>query len=387
MTESDENLAASPQNDDTTSLADDLIEVQAPQQTAATAATARFRPMSMPSAPFWLVLIATIVGVLVVLASWSVIFMFGIGIALAFVLLPIVNWLTRHGFGRTSASGIVVLVMVVIVALLLLGFLAILINQGIPFVLAIPGYLDQIHQQIVALDLPSWIESTIADISDAVDKAVAAVNPASVLLGFLQGAIGFVGTVLSLLVVPFFMFFFMRDQPKIAATFFNGVPVPWRVHIEYVIHVFKDDFADYFKAEVIVGSIMGVIIAAGTFILGSLIPGAEALREFALFLGLIAGCAGATADDRTDPVDDPGAADRADHLALRILHRPGLLPGRLPGRELDPGPAHRGQGHLLRPGDRALPDCAGLRAGRHPGCHPGAPGRRHRARHLHPLLP
>ena len=256
--------------------------------TAAAVPSSRFRPMPMPSGPFWLALFGTVAVVLIVIAAWSVIFMFGIGLALAFILLPIVNWLTRRGVGRTLASGVVALLLVVVVALLLIGALAILINQGIPFLQAIPGYVDDLHQQVVALQLPAWIESTLASVSDAVDKAIESVNPASVVLGFLQGALSVIATLLSFLVIPFFLVFFMRDQPKIAANFFNGIPVPWRVHVDYVVRVFKDDFADYFKAEIIVGLIMGVIISVGVFVIGLILGAPNALMEFALLLGLIA---------------------------------------------------------------------------------------------------
>ena len=166
--------------------------------------------------------------------------------------------------------------------------LAILVNQGIPFLQAIPGYIDQLHLQIESLDLPAWLDNTLADLSDTADKAIESANPASFVLGFLQGALSLVGTLLTFLVIPFFLFFFMRDQPKIAANFFNGIPVPWRVHVDYVVRVFKDDFADYFKAEIIVGLIMGVIISVGVFVIGLIVGAPNALMEFALLLGLIA---------------------------------------------------------------------------------------------------
>jgi len=267
-------------------------EEQAPAATAAPAAVPaprmRFKPMPMPSAPFWLMLIAIITTVLVLIASWSVIFTFGIALALVFLFLPIVDWLQGKGLGRTLAAGIVVLTMVVIAALLILGGIAIFIHQGIPFIQSIPSLVADVAANVQAGDLPDWIKSTLQSIGDTISTAFANFDAGSFFLGFLQGILGLVGFLCSLLVIPFFVFYAVRDQPNIAAGFYDGVPPPWKKHVEKVIRVFKDDFTDYFKAEIIVGGIMGVVVAAGIFIIGLLLGAPNALTEFALFLGLIA---------------------------------------------------------------------------------------------------
>jgi predicted PurR-regulated permease PerM len=248
----------------------------------------RFKPMPMPSAPFWLALIAVVTSVAVLIASWSVIFTFGIGLALVFLFLPIVDWLNRRGIGRTAASGIVVLVMVVVAGLIILGGIAILINQGIPFIQSIPTLVDDLATSLQAKDLPDWIASTLQSLGDTVSAAFANFDAGTFFLGFLQGVLGLIGFFCSLLVIPFFVFYAVRDQPKIAGEFYTGIPSPWRKHVEFIIRVFKDDFTDYFKAEIIVGGIMGVVVASGVFIIGLIVGAPNALTETALFLGLIA---------------------------------------------------------------------------------------------------
>ena len=119
--------------------------------------------------------------------------------------------------------------------------------------------------------------------------------------------------------IPFFLFFSMRDQPKIAANFFNGIPVPWRVHVDYVVRIFKDDFADYFKAEIIVGVIMGVFISVGVFVIGLIVGAPNALTEFALLLGLIAAVLELL--PTIGPIISmiPGPADLDHHLSVRVI--------------------------------------------------------------------
>jgi predicted PurR-regulated permease PerM len=178
--------------------------------------------------------------------------------------------------------------MVIVSALIILGGIAIFINQGIPFIQSIPTYLQDLATDLQARDLPDWIESTLQSIGDAISTAFTNFDAGAFFLGFLQGILGFVGFLCSLLVIPFFVFYAVRDQPKIATGFYDGVPQPWTKHVETVIRVFKDDFTDYFKAEIIVGGIMGVVVAGGIFIIGLLLGAPNALTEFALFLGLIA---------------------------------------------------------------------------------------------------
>ena len=242
----------------------------------------------MPSAPFWLALIAIVLTIAVLIASWSVIFTFGIALALVFLFLPIVDWLQRKGLGRTLSAGIVVLGMVVISFTVILGGVAIFINQGIPFVQSLPTVLQDLGNNIQTGDLPDWMKATLQSIGDAISAAFADFDTGTFFLGFLQGVLGFIGFLCSLLVIPFFVFYAVRDQPKIASGFYEGVPPPWRVHVETVIRVFKDDFTDYFKAEIIVGAIMGVVVAVGIFVIGLVIGAPNALTEFALFLGLVA---------------------------------------------------------------------------------------------------
>ena len=80
------------------------LEEPAPAETAVPAVKVHYKPMSLPSAPFWLILIAAVVFVSIIAATWSVVFMFAVGMGLFAVLLPIVNWMTRRGMPRGLTS-------------------------------------------------------------------------------------------------------------------------------------------------------------------------------------------------------------------------------------------------------------------------------------------
>jgi predicted PurR-regulated permease PerM len=247
----------------------------------------RTTPTRWPSSALWLTVLAGIIVLAMIVLSWSTIFVFAIGLVISFFVLPVVDWLGRRGIGRTAASGIVVLVLVALFALVLLAGLAVLINQGIPFLASIPAYLQQLGERLQSLDLPDWMESSLDTASAVASTAVQTVfDVGAFLLGFFRGILGIFGAILSLMVLPFFLFYLLRDQPKMASEFYEKVPDPWSTHVNVVIRTFKADFADYFKAEVVVGAIMGVIITVGCLVIGAIVGGP--IGEFALMLGLIA---------------------------------------------------------------------------------------------------
>jgi predicted PurR-regulated permease PerM len=251
-------------------------------EVVATRSNARFRPMSAPSAPFWLLIIAGVVGLTVLTLSWSVIFMFGIGLAVFAVLLPIVNWLDRRGLNRGIAALAAVAITVAIFIVIVIAGIAVFFNQILPFIAAIPDTLAKIQAEA-----PPGVASAIQSILDSINSATADMDQGTIALGFLKGALGMVGTVLSLAVLPFFIFYMLIDQPKMANGFRSGIPGPWRSQVDAAINIFRNDFVNYFRAEIIVGSIQGTIVFIGTFIIGLIVG--PPFQGFAIFLGVLAG--------------------------------------------------------------------------------------------------
>jgi predicted PurR-regulated permease PerM len=249
---------------------------------AAVVARPRFRPMPQPSAPFWLLIIAGVVGVTIVALSWSVVFMFGIGLAIFAVLLPIVNALDRRGMHRGWASLIVVVIATGIVVLLAVVAIWVFFAQIVPFIASIPATLASIQA-----NAPPLVASAIGSILDAINAASSTVDEGQVVLGFMTGILGLLGTALSLVILPFFVLYLLIDQPRFAGSFHNGVPGPWQSHVDSAIRIFVNDFVRYFKAEFIVGSIQGTIVFIGCFIIGLIVG--PPFQGFAIFLGVLAG--------------------------------------------------------------------------------------------------
>jgi predicted PurR-regulated permease PerM len=248
----------------------------------------RFGPLQLPSAPFWVVLIAGLAAVAVLFISAHALFVFMIGVALSFFLVPVVNWLQSKGMPRIAAAIVVVATLVIVTLIVLLVITVILVEQGSAFLKALPTWIAEIENATSTMNLPSWLEQTIDSIESAVGESAKTVDTGTLVLGLLQGLLGMVGLLFSFMLLPFFLFYLLKDQPKMAGNFYRKVPVPWRADVSRMITIFVEDFAQYFKAEMLVGAIMFTIVSIGMFAIGTIVPDAGVLVTYALLLGVAA---------------------------------------------------------------------------------------------------
>ena len=160
-------------------------------------------------------------------------------------------------------------------------------EQGARLVHEWPIYQAQLQSGYQAADLPPQVRSAIDAVLDTVHDNRSGVDEGTAILGFVQGVLGLAGTVFAFFILPFFTFYLVKDQPRMAASFDASIPGPWKEDVRTTLDYLKRDFATYFKAELTVGAIMGVGVTIGMVVIG-LICGGGPLVTFALLLGLIA---------------------------------------------------------------------------------------------------
>lgn len=248
---------------------------------------AHFRSARGPSTPFWIALLLGIVAVLVLVWSAAALFVFAVGIALAFFLVPVVNWLERHGSPRWIAAILVVVAAVIITVLLVAAVALVILDQGIAFIESLPDLLDELDEWYESLPLPDWLRAGVDSILLAVEDNLRALDQGAVVAGILGGFASLIGGLFAWLLLPFFLFYLLKDQPRMAAGFYGRVPAPWKADVERVLSISVGNFAQYFRAEMVVGSIMFLIVGIGMFGIGTFMD-APLLVEFALLLALIA---------------------------------------------------------------------------------------------------
>jgi predicted PurR-regulated permease PerM len=283
----DASVETGPVNDPATDpIAAEAADVEA-ADAERPAQAASFKSARMPSTPFWIALALLILTVAVLVTAAGVLFVFAVGVALAFFLVPVVNWLERRAWPRWLAAIAVVVVTVLGAIIILVTVIGVILQQGIAFVHNIPAYLDNLSTWYDSLDLPSNVRSSIDLVLASIQENLEAIEPASVIVGLVGGLISLVGGLFAWLLLPFFLFYLLKDQPRMAGSFYARVPLPWKDDVTRILTIAVGDFAQYFKAEFLVGSIMFVFITIGMLVIG-IVADAPLLVQFSILLGVAA---------------------------------------------------------------------------------------------------
>ena len=100
-------------------------------------------------------------------------------------------------------------------ALTLLGALIVIIivvEQGIAFMELLPTYLEDLGAWYASLDLSAAIRSAIDAIIASAQDDAAAVDEVTVASAFLGGALGFLGGLFAWFLLPFFLFYLLKNS-------------------------------------------------------------------------------------------------------------------------------------------------------------------------------
>jgi len=246
-----------------------------------------FRSAKAPSWPFLIALLLGILGAIVFALAASALFVFGVGVAIAFFLVPVVSWLERKGLKRWIAA-ILAVVTTLIVMISLLGIVVLIIlDQGISFIEKLPSLLVELEEWYASVGLPDWLRAGIDSVVVIIEDNLRAIDQGAAVAGFIGGFLSLLGGLFAWFLLPFFLFYLLKDQPRMSETFYARVPAPWKDDVSKILTISVGNFAQYFKAEFVVGSIMFVTVTVGMFAIGTFMD-AALLVKFALLLGLIA---------------------------------------------------------------------------------------------------
>lgn len=226
---------------------------------------------------------------------------------LAFLLDPLVRWLMRFKISRIWSIVIVYLAVAGLFAGILIWVLPAAFRQGESFVKNFPTYssraqvlanatLDNIQR---AMDTSIFHRTENAD--DPPDQfaelATKAINDGTAWLQkkvpdfavesgrFLQrsigGFLGVFGFLLSMILVPIFLFFFLKDSPAIAENWSRYLPLrasPLKSEIVSLLSEINSYLISFFRGQILVGFVEGIFIAVALLFMR---------LEFGLLIGLM----------------------------------------------------------------------------------------------------
>lgn len=227
---------------------------------------------------------------------------------LAYLLEPAVCWLERRKLSRTMAVVTIFLAILAVIAGILLWILPSAWSQGESFARNLPSYSDRAQNLFTKTidearrlsELPLFRKT--GDPNEAVDPlteylSTAAANGVqwiqaqaphlvSSIIGFLQrsagGFLGAFGVLLSLILVPLFLFFFLNDGKSISENWSNYLPLrasPLKKEIVSLLSEINSYLISFFRGQLIVSMIDGVLIGFCLLVFIRL--------DFALLIGLM----------------------------------------------------------------------------------------------------
>jgi predicted PurR-regulated permease PerM len=222
---------------------------------------------------------------------------FFVGAILAYVLLPLINWLDRNMRiiirGERITRSLAVLIAYSLSILIIVG----LLTFAIPLIVtqlnvlgqALPGLARRVYSaapEVVQLWLDRYNRTVPEEIRLALERSVQ--DTLQSLLAALQAGafktvsvlFSTVSFVLGLLIVPLWMFYFMRDQPEIDAALYRVVPLAYREDVRSVRALVDAVLSAYLRGQIILSFAVGIMSTLGLELLGI---------DFALLLGTISG--------------------------------------------------------------------------------------------------
>jgi len=226
---------------------------------------------------------------------------------LAFLLEPVVRWLMRFRISRTLSIVIVYLAAAAIFSGILIWVLPAGYRQGSSLLKNFPSYSSKAQERVLAVidRLHALSENPLfkgpGDAAQSQDQFTAfaskSIGEAGTWLQqkvpdlalesgkFLQRSLGvgfgFFGFLLSMILVPIFLFFFLKESPSIANNWSQYLPMrasPLKVEIVSLVSEINSYLISFFRGQLLVSIIEGAFIAVALLFMR---------LEFGLLIGLM----------------------------------------------------------------------------------------------------
>jgi predicted PurR-regulated permease PerM len=245
----------------------------------------------------WTALVLLVGGM--IWAARNVLLPYVLGLVLAYLLLPLVNWLDRRMPARLHTWRVARLL-----AILLTYLLLILVIGGI-ITFFVPLIVDQVN--VLIENWPSltqtvrdwgtrgwgWYNNFIESIEqfspswkDTIENSLKGLAT-EVIVVIQEGAVATVRTlsstisfIIGLVVIPFWLFYLLHDESQVKEGVMRALPQQLRADVRCMASLINDVLSAYIRGQLLLCLFVGGLATIALFLIG--VP-------FALVLGLIAG--------------------------------------------------------------------------------------------------
>jgi predicted PurR-regulated permease PerM len=243
----------------------------------------------------WITVLVVLGIALVLWLCWislPVLIPFLVGILLAYLLFPLVNWLERilppKGKSKASKRVLSVIIVFILFTLVLIAFIvyigAAIISASVALVGKAPEFVDKGMEQInqwTAIIQSNVSPDTLATVKQSITSAGPAVS--KFIQDFIVGSIAVIPssmpTILGFITLPFFLIFVLLNYEKYGKYFNEIFPERVAKHSTRILTIFGDQMGRYIRFMIIMAAIEGTLITLGLFIVG---------LDYALAMGAVA---------------------------------------------------------------------------------------------------
>jgi predicted PurR-regulated permease PerM len=239
----------------------------------------------------WVALGLLVAGML--LSARRVLLPYVLGLIMAYILLPVVNWLDRHMPRRFRKWHIARALSIILVYVLLAGLVAGIMAFVVPLV------ADQIQNLIenwpslssrveewgtrgwgwYQRSIPAnWRETIETNLKGLLDDVIRAVRDG--VLATARTVFGTISFVIGMLVIPFWLFYMLHDESRVKAGIVHALPEQLQPDAVCMARLIDDVLSAYLRGQLLLCVFVGSMAALATFIIG--VP-------FSPILGLLAG--------------------------------------------------------------------------------------------------
>ena len=216
-----------------------------------------------------------------------------IGLVVAYLVLPLVNFLDRRMPSRLRdrklSRPLSIIIVYLMAILFIAGIFAFLmppvVEQGQVFWKQMPElaakgralgaeWLGK-YQEDIPLDIQQRIQSNLEKLAGTIGQALQEGTTRTV--SFISSTVGFF---LSILVIPFWLFYILNDAAKVREGALALIPDRIEPDLLNILRITDDIFSAYIRGQLILCLFIGGLATIGLLIVGV---------DFALLLGLIAG--------------------------------------------------------------------------------------------------
>ena len=216
-----------------------------------------------------------------------------LGIVLTYILNPFVNFFeqfiplksTKPKLARACSITIVTLIAFLITAGCLLLVVPPMFKQSSELVTNIPSLITDARTTV-----ESWNKEYASNIPEEVRVEIDRLleNGGQILLGAFSGLVGRTAVaavhaltlVVGLVVLPLFVFYFLKDRETVRESFVEVFPTDTQIHVVYVIRILNRIIGAYVRAQFTLAAVVWVFISIGLMLLGV---------KYAVLLGAVAG--------------------------------------------------------------------------------------------------